>query len=167
MFREMRRGRQTLSMEECEEILSRATSGVLAVSGDDDYPYAVPISFAYAGGKVYFHCAREGHKLDAIARNEKVSFCVIDQDEIVPERFTTHFRSVVLFGRARVLDDAGEIRRALTLVGEKYSPNRPEALKEEVEHTLSRVTVVELAVEHMTGKEAIELTRMRNGASNA
>lgn len=85
MFREMRRKNQVLSSEECIQVLNRATSGVLAVSGDDDYPYAVPLSYIYHNNKIYFHGAKTGHKLDGIMRNEKVSFCVIDQDEIVQE----------------------------------------------------------------------------------
>ena len=72
MFREMRRLGQMLSAEECESILRSATNGVLAVAGDDDYPYAVPLSFVYHEGKIYFHSAVSGHKLDAIARNDKV-----------------------------------------------------------------------------------------------
>ena len=94
MFREMRRKRQQLSEEECEVILKRGTSGVLAVSGDDGYPYAVPLSYVYDGGRLFFHCAKSGHKMDAMLRCSKVSFCVIDQDpdcpggvyDIFPER---------------------------------------------------------------------------------
>ena len=83
MFREMRRKRQQLSPAECEEILRRGTSGVLAAEGDGGYPYAVPLSYIYEDGRLYFHCAKAGHKLDAVRRNKKVSFCVIDRDTIV------------------------------------------------------------------------------------
>ena len=77
MFREMRRKKQALSQEACSVVLEKGTSGVLAVSGDNDYPYAVPLSYVYDGEKIYFHCAKSGHKLDAIQKNQKVSFCVI------------------------------------------------------------------------------------------
>ena len=87
MFREMRRNGQELPLEECTAILNRGTSGVLALSGDDNYPYAVPVSYAYDGYKLYFHCAKSGHKIDAIRRNAKASFCVIDQDLVVPEEY--------------------------------------------------------------------------------
>ena len=87
MFRELRRKKQALSQEECTAVLNRGTSGVLALAGDDDYPYAVPISYVYDGEKLYFHCAKSGHKLDAIRRNAKASFCVIDKDQIVPEEY--------------------------------------------------------------------------------
>ena len=89
MFREMRRKNQQLPRGECCRILEEATSGVLAVSGDDGYPYAVPLSFAYADGRLYFHVAKSGHKLDALRRNPKASFCIIERDEIVPAEYTT------------------------------------------------------------------------------
>ena len=101
MFREMRRKKQQLAPERVEEILSRRTAGTLAVLGDEGYPYAVPLSYVYHNGRIYFHCAKAGHKLDAIRGCDKVSFCVIDQDEIVSAEFTTYFRSVIVFGRAR------------------------------------------------------------------
>lgn len=88
MFREMRRKRQLLSQEDAQKILYQGTFGVLAVSGDDDYPYAVPLSYVYDGQKIYFHSAKSGHKLDSISKNPKVSFCVIDKDQIVPDKYT-------------------------------------------------------------------------------
>lgn len=84
MFRELRRKKQLLPLGESAAVLARGTAGVLALSGDEGYPYAVPISYVYDGEKLYFHCAQSGHKLDAIRRNEKASFCVIDQNQIVP-----------------------------------------------------------------------------------
>lgn len=112
MFREMRRKQQQLSPRENDEILRRCTSGVLAVAGDGGYPYAVPLSYVYQDGKLWFHGAVTGHKLDAVLQNDKVSFCVIDQDEVVPEKLTSAYRSVIVFGRARVLEDEAEIRQA-------------------------------------------------------
>ena len=85
MFREMRRKKQRLSAEACEAILAEGTSGVLAVDGDGGYPYAVPLSYVYQDGKLFFHCAKSGHKLDAVRRNPRASFCVIGQDRVVPE----------------------------------------------------------------------------------
>ena len=90
MFREMRLKRQLLSKEDTQKVLYQGTSGVLAVSGDDDYPYAVPLSYVYDGHKIYFHGAKAGHKLDSIVKNPKASFCVIDKDQIVPDEYTTY-----------------------------------------------------------------------------
>ena len=88
-FRPMRRFRQQLSQEECRAILERGTSGVLAVAGDEGWPYAVPLSYVYREGKLIFHCATAGHKLDGLRRDGRASFCVIDQDQVVPQEYTT------------------------------------------------------------------------------
>ena len=135
----------------------KGTSGVLAVSGDDGYPYAVPLSYVYDDGRLFFHCAPSGHKLDAIAGNEKASFCVIDQDHVVPEEYTTYYRSVIAFGRARVLKDEGEKRAALEKLAERYSPRQEEGRRAEIDKLFQQVCMVELAVEHLSGKEAMEL----------
>lgn len=102
MFRKMRRFKQQLSNDEALEILKNCKSGVLAVSGDDGYPYTVPLNFVYKDGKIYFHCAKNGHKLDAIKQNKKVSFCVIEKDEVDSEKLTTLFRSVVVLVRPKL-----------------------------------------------------------------
>lgn len=159
MSREMRRKNQMLPAGECAAVLDRGTSGVLAVSGDDGYPYAVPLSYVYHDSKLYFHCAKTGHKLDAIGRNEKVSFCVIDQDQVVPQAYTTYFRSVIVFGKARVLEDEAEKRAALEILAAKYTPDDAEGRLREIDRQMENVCLVEIAVDHMSGKEAIELVR--------
>ena len=88
-FRSMRRKRQQLSRDDCLRMLAKATSGVLALLGDGDYPYAVPLSFAYAEGRIYFHSAPDGHKVDAVRRYDRASFCIVDQDEVHGEAYTT------------------------------------------------------------------------------
>lgn len=154
----MRRKRQLLSIEESISILKKMTSGVLAVAGDGGYPYAVPLSYVYCGDKIYFHSAKLGHKIDAILKCNKVSFCVIEQDKVMPEEYTTYFRSVVVFGKAHILDD-GEKRKAIEILAEKYSPDQEEGRLQEIGKSFKNLCMIELAVEHMTGKEAIELVR--------
>jgi nitroimidazol reductase NimA-like FMN-containing flavoprotein (pyridoxamine 5'-phosphate oxidase superfamily) len=161
MFRAMRRKKQELPEAETIAMLETCTSGVLALQGDDDYPYAVPLSFAYEDGKLFFHCAQAGHKVDAIARSEKASFCVIAADDVVQSTFTTHFRSAIVFGRARVLTEESEKRHALECLAKKYSPDYLEAAEAEIDGAWKKVCVVELAVEHMTGKAAIEIVKER------
>lgn len=161
MFREMRRKQQQLSPRENDEILRRCTSGVLAVAGDGGYPYAVPLSYVYQDGKLWFHGAVTGHKLDAVLQNDKVSFCVIDQDEVVPEKLTSAYRSVIVFGRARVLEDETEIRRAARWLGEKYDPANSSDMDQEIDQAIHRMCMIRLDIEHMTGKEGIVLTQAR------
>lgn len=160
-FRPMRRNRQQLSREECECILGRCTSGVLALTGDGDYPYAVPLSYVYADGAIFFHSAVQGHKVDAIKRDCRCSFCVIEQDEIRPAEFTTYFRSVIAFGRIHILEDAAEKVQALRLLGRRYSPNDERGLQHEIDKSMDHVLLLRLDIEHLSGKEAIELTRAR------
>lgn len=162
MFRELRRKRQALSRADCDAVLARGSCGVLALSGDEGYPYAVPISYVYAEGKLFFHCARSGHKLDAIAGNDKVSFCVVDQNQIVPEEYTTYFRSVIVFGRMRVLEDEGERRAAIERLAVKYAPESSAADRDDaIRRSWGSVCLLELKPEHISGKEAIELVKKR------
>lgn len=152
----MRRKAQQLSNEEAIQILKSCTSGVLALSGDDGYPYALPLSYAYEDGKLYFHFAPEGHKLDAIMKNDKASFCVIHTDEVIQAAFTTQYRSVIVFGRARILTDDSEKRYALECLVEKYSPDFITEGAASIERNWDKFCAGELRVEHMTGKAAKE-----------
>ena len=160
VFREMRRKRQELPQQEVLDILRRGTSGVLALLGDNDYPYAVPISYVYDEGKIYFHSAKSGHKLDALRKSAKVSFCVIDKDVVVPEKYTTYFRSVIAFGEIRVIEDEREKRAAIEKLSLKYAPedtaaNREDAINREWE----ALCMLELKIDHVTGKAAKELIK--------
>lgn len=173
MFRPMRRIRQQISQEECAEILGRASSGVLGLHGDDGYPYTVPVSFVYQPGgdglgTIGFHCAKTGHKLDAIRRNEKVSFTVIDRDEVMPRERTTKFCSVIAFGRARIIEDEDELRRAANAVGTKYSKGFEDLYMQETEETIraGALCCVEIVIDHMTGKVGREVLKEREGKSN-
>jgi uncharacterized protein len=161
MFRPMRRKKQLLPEAETLALLGSATSGVLALLGDDDYPYAVPLSFAHEDGKLYFHAAVKGHKLDALERSAKASFCVIAADDIVPEKFTTYFRSVIAFGKVRLVTDDDEKRHGLMLLAGKYSPDHLEQADAEIDGDWERVAVLALDIEHLTGKAAMELVMQR------
>ena len=156
-FREMRRKRQQLSEEESIGILQKATAGTLALLGDNGYPYAVPISYVYADGKLYFHSALSGHKVDAIRNCDKASFCVIDKEDVQPEKYTTYFRSVIAFGRIHIIEDDQEKLETARLLGDRYNPNQEEALQKELEKGLSRMVMIRFDIEYLTGKEAIEL----------
>ena len=121
-FREMRRKRQQLSEEESISILRKSTAGTLALLGDNDYPYAVPISYVYADGRLYFHSALNGHKVDAIRKCDKASFCVIEQDEVHPEKYSTFFRSVIAFGRIHIIENEAEKLETARMLGNRYNP---------------------------------------------
>lgn len=157
MFRTMRRIKQLLPGEIAVEILERNTSGTLALLGDEGYPYAVPLSYVYADGKIYFHSAKEGHKIDAIKKCEKVSFCVIDQDQIIPEKYTTYFRSVIAFGKMHLIENVEEMRRIASILAMKYSADFKDGIPAEIDSSIKNMAILEMTIDHMTAKEAIEL----------
>ena len=157
MFRKMRRPQQALPQAECEAILHSATSGVLSLLGDDAYPYGVPLSHLYAPPHLYFHGAMNGHKADAIARHGKASFCVIAQDEVDPPSFSTRYRSVIAFGKIRIVQDEDEKRRAIESLAERFSPGLTEAAQQEIAEYWPRMHLFALDIEHLTGKESRSL----------
>lgn len=162
MFRQMRRKNQLLDEAKALEILKNGTSGVLALLGDEDYPYAVPLSYVYSDGKIYFHGAKSGHKIDAINKHSKASFCVIEQDNIIPEEYTTYFRSVIAFGKIKIMDDEKQMRSAIELLAKKYHPTDTKANRDNaIDREWKPLCMIELEIEHLTGKEAIELVNKK------
>ncbi|MBR2664924.1 MAG: pyridoxamine 5'-phosphate oxidase family protein [Methanobrevibacter sp.] len=155
MFRKMRRLGQMLSKEECEEILTREPRGVLALLGDYDYPYALPMSHVYVDGKIYFHGAMQGHKNDAVKKHDKVSYCVFDEGVKNDDGWSYTFRSVIVFGRIRTLADDDEKVEKLTHLGDKFFPTHDETVSE-IERLLHRTEVFEITIEHMSGKTVVE-----------
>ena len=151
MFRKMRRFKQELSERECIEVLEREPRGVLAVHGEDGYPYALPMDYIYLDGKLYFHCAKEGHKLDAISEDNRVSFCVMDQGYREEGQWPLNIKSVVIFGKIRTITSAEETLNMVRQLGLKYYPT-PEDVEVEISKAISRVLILELTIDHMTGK---------------
>jgi nitroimidazol reductase NimA-like FMN-containing flavoprotein (pyridoxamine 5'-phosphate oxidase superfamily) len=160
MFRTMRRNKQLLTMNDTVAVMERCTNGVLACIGDNDYPYAVPLSYVYFNDKIYFHSAKAGHKIEAIIRNSKVSFSVIDEDTIVGQEYTTYFRSVIVFGKARIVV-GDEWVDAFTALVEKYSGDQPKEAKQKEINGCTQSHIIAIDVEHITGKEAIEYVRAK------
>ncbi len=126
--------------------------------GDEDYPYAVPISYVYDNSKIYFHSAKTGHKTDAIKKYSKASFCVIDQDNVIPEEYTTYYRSVIAFGKVRIIEDEKEVRESIEKLAVKYHPKDSEENRNrEIYRAWDSFSMIEFSIEHMTGKKAREL----------
>ena len=159
MERKMRRFRQELSESESIDILKRGKVAVMAVAGDDGYPYAVPVNYVYEEGCIYVHSASEGHKIDALKREPKCSVCIVDKDDVVPEKFTSYFSSVIAFGEAEFISSEEAKIRALRLLCEKYSPGLDPM--NEINKSLKAVTIIRILLKRITGKEAIELIRKK------
>ena len=154
-FRKMRRHKQELSKEECVDILTNEPRGVLALLGDYDYPYALPMSHVYVDGKIYFHGAMEGHKNDAVERCDKVSYCVMDEGVKNTDGWSYIFRSVIVFGKIRTLTDKSEKIDKLTHLGDKFFPSHDDTVNE-ISRLLDRTEVFEITIEHMSGKTVQE-----------
>ena len=152
-FRPMRRFRQQLSREECLAVLAAEKRGVLAVLGDGGYPYAVPLDFWYdaENDRLCFHGAKTGHKLDALARCDKASFCVCDQGFRRPGEWALNIRSVIVFGRVRPVTDAARTEHICRQLALRFYPE-PEAAEKEVREGMPRGLCLELIPAHMTGK---------------
>lgn len=153
MFREMRRVKQQISKEECIRILKGQPRGVLSMIGDDGCPYGIPLDHWYSedDNKLYFHCAKTGHKLDAIAACDKVSYCVMDEGYRKDGEWALNINSVVVFGRIRIVENEEKKREICTNLVRKFTDDE-EYLQRELTNAFPRVNCLELAIEHMTGK---------------
>lgn len=151
MFRELTRKKQKLSYIECKEILKQEVRGVLAVNGDDSYPYALPINYYFdeESNKIFFHSGKVGHKLDAIAKSDKVSFCVYDNGYHKDGHWSLNIRSVIIFGRIRILDDWSD---ELMVKFCKRFTSDMDYIHSEIEKFKNNTAVLCLEIEHMTGK---------------
>lgn len=167
MFRPMRRSKQQLPHEEALAILQEGSTGILALSGDDGYPYTVPLNYLYveadepeALGKVYFHSAKAGHKIDAIERDPKASFCVIADDTVLPDKYSTAYKSIIAFGTVRLIE-GNLAHKALFDLGDKYNPHHEDRTLEEVNSAEHKCAMIEFTIEHLTGKESHSYRKQR------
>lgn len=161
MNHEMRRSKQAIDRQECWAVLERGTSGVLALCGEDAQPYAVPLSYAILDGSLVFHSALTGLKLDLVTQNGKASFCVIDRDDVVPDHFTTKYRSVIAFGDIEVVEDEGDRLAAFLALGERYWPGHTEEAMQTTMSSGKRSAILRLNVDVLTGKEGALLAKQR------
>lgn len=147
----MRRKDKALTQKEAYELLNNCEYGVLSTMGEE-YPYGTPLNYVFFGSYIYFHCANEGHKLDNIFNNENISFCVVENVQIIPDDFSTKYRSVVVFGKAKKVMDQEEKREALIQILEKYSKDFMKSGKQYLEAMWDKTTVIKIEIEHMTIK---------------
>ena len=154
----MRRNKQALCQEECEQALRRATSGVLSLISPDGFP-----SYALVDGVIVFHGALEGQKIDCIRRDNRASFCVIDADDVIPEKYTTAYRSVIVKGRIAIVTDEKQKHDLCIALAKRFYPDESAA---EVEYTqfASRLCLMVLTPEQITGKMGLELMQRKEQA---
>jgi len=153
MFRPMQRKRQQLSQEECIRILKEEPRGVLSVLGDDGYPYGMPINQYYceADGKLYFHGGKTGHKIDALKRHPKASFCTYDQGFRKDGEWALNVRSVIVFGTAELVSDPETVVRITTELSRKFTDDEA-YIRREIERSGPGTLLIVLTPEQITGK---------------
>ena len=153
MFRDMLRRNQLLTESECIDILTKQPRGVLSVLGDDDYPYGMPMNHYYSAedGKIYFHGGKRGHKIDAMRRHPKASFCVFDEGFRRDGEWALNIRSVIVFGRIEFIEDQEQLLRISALLSRKFTDDEA-YIQRELERSGPRTLMFALVPEHMTGK---------------
>lgn len=157
MFRELTRKNKQISTEECIEILVRERRGVLAVSGDGGYPYAMPMNYLYNtdDGCIYFHTGRGGHRLDALLRSPKVSFCICENGCRAAGEWAYTVRSVIAFGKVEIIDDTEQVREIATRLSHKFT-NDEDYIKSEIDKYATATLLLKLTPEHICGKRVVE-----------
>lgn len=151
MFSKMRKIERQIEVEETEEILQKCQYGILSTVSEDGFPYGVPISYVYKNKAIYFHCATEGHKLRNIKDRSKVSFCVVGETELLPEKFSTRYESVIVFGNASEVFDIEKEEALLEFIN-KYSKDYLEKGKEYIKRASDKAKVIKISIEYISGK---------------
>jgi len=155
MFREIRRKDRLISQEAGIELLKKCEFGVLSVLGDDDYPYGVPVNFAYKDNCIYIHCFLEGHKVDAIKKHPKVCLTAVGNAVVLKDQIATNYTSVIAFGKAEIVAPPEEkIRKiAFDAIIDKFVPNDEEHTSNYVKAQESKTSVIAMTIEHLTCKQ--------------
>ena len=153
MFRELVRKNKGLPTETCIELLKTEKRGVLSVLGDDDYPYGVPLNHWYCpeDGKLYFHSGRTGHKIDAVKKHNKASFCVYNEGSRNEGEWALNIRSVIVFGRIEIVEDHEKALEVSRLLSYKFTQDEA-YIQKEIDGYGKAVLVFALTPEHICGK---------------
>lgn len=157
MFREMQRKKRAMTRSECIALLKRETRGVLSVLGDEGYPYGTPLNHYYCeeDGKLYFHGGKQGHRLDAVRRCDKASFCVFDAGWREADEWAFNVRSVIVFGRIEVIEDRESVYAISRALSRKFTDDEA-YIDREIARSGPGTLLLAMTVEHMTGKQVKE-----------
>ena len=157
MFRAVRKKKNEISQDEAKNLLCSSRRGVLAVNGDDGYPYAIPINYLYdeENNKIIFHGAKAGHKVDSIKKNDKICFTVFGNETIMEENWAPYLQSVVVFGRCHLVENRDDIISLVKKFALKYYPNE-DMVNEEIANFGKGVQMFEIEIEHLSGKKVQE-----------
>lgn len=151
MYKEIRRKDRAIDNEAARSLLNNGTYGVLSTTDANNQPYGIPLNYAVIDDEIFIHCANAGHKLDNIKSNRKVSFCVVGKTELLPDKFSTRYESVIVFGTASIVN--GDKKRApLIALLAKYAPDHMESGRKYIDKLINKTVVIKMSVDHITGK---------------
>ena len=156
-FREMRRKEKQLSEAEAYEVLKKCSHMILSTKLENGYPYSVPLNHVFEEGRIYFHCALEGQKIDAFRYDNKVCISAVEKGEIIPEKFTTKFTSVTAFGKVSPVEDSDERMKGFTAIIRKFSPGFYEKGMEYIKKMEHKTAIYAVDIEHITGKSSVRM----------
>ena len=153
MFRELVRKNKQIPAEECIALLTKETRGVLSVAGDDGYPYGMPMNHFYnpEDGCIYFHCGRNGHRLDSLRKSNKASFCVCEQGRKEDGQWAYLVRSVIVFGKVEIIDDMDEVGHIARKLSHKFTQDE-DYIQNEIDRFAKATILLKLKPEHICGK---------------
>ena len=152
MEREMYKKDRQLSPEKTKEIFEKGHHGIISVNGDDGYPYGVPVNYVYLNDKIYIHSAKYGYKMEALEKNDKVCFTAILNSQILPDKFTAAFESVIAFGKAGLVEDDAEKRTVLETFIDRFSPDFKENGQKFIAGAFEKTAIIRIDVESIKGK---------------
>ena len=152
MNRDMQKKDRHVSKERAERMLLESAEGTLSMSGDDGYPYGLPMNYVYVNGAIYIHTADSGYKIDALRSNPKVCFSVIAHSQIAPELFTTRYESVVATGDAVFIEDETEKKQVMEAFVKRFSPGLEEGGMKFIKAALHRTAIIKINIREMKGK---------------
>lgn len=150
-MRQLRRSDRGLSQQDTAQLLEQGEYGFLSTVDDQGQPYGVPLSYAYRGGNIYFHCALSGHKLDNLAVNPRVCFCVVGRTELLPAEFATRYESALAFGRAEEVFAEERLNALRWLLG-KYSPDYQPEGENYIDQQQHATRVIKITIDQLSGK---------------
>ncbi|AGK99337.1 pyridoxamine 5'-phosphate oxidase family protein [Clostridium pasteurianum] len=156
MFKEIRKITRKMEYSQALDFLKSCDYGVLSTIGEDGYPYGLPLSYVFYDNCIYFHCGKLGHKLDNIEFSNKVSFCVIDDVETLPDKFSTKYKSVIVFGTAEEITSYDEKETILTELIKKFSENYLKEGLEYIHRAASATKIIRINIDHFSGKARVD-----------
>ena len=157
MFRKIRKVKNQISMEDSQKILEKSPRGVLALNGDEGYPYGLPLNFYYDKdlNQIYFHGTKTGYKIDCIEKSPKASFTAMLEEGTSEDGWSMNVASTIAYGLVEEIEDPDFAKEALVKLANKYYPDK-NLVDKEIEIGFKNTKMLVFHIKHMSGKKVNE-----------